>query len=276
MRPGRGLRAPGGRVSRRLKIAARRWLARRGYLLARSPYPVDLDALERTGELYPVDFQPEWVQTIERVAPYSQTSAERLAALCAATEHVVAAGIPGAIVECGVWRGGSMMAVALTLQRLGADDRELYLFDTFAGMTRPSEADRDYTGAPVMPGWLRYQQDTRDPAAVALEEVRDALLSTGYDEGRLHFVEGPVEETVPASAPQEIALLRLDTDWYESTRHELLHLYPRLEAGGVLIIDDYGHFQGARRATDEFFADQPVLLARIDYTGRMAVKLGRT
>jgi O-methyltransferase len=273
---GRGLQAPGRRVPRRLKIAARRWLARRGYLLARSPYPVDLDALERTGELYPVDFDPKWVETIERVAPYTQTSAERLAALCAATEHVVAAGIPGAIVECGVWRGGSMMAAALTLQRLEGDDRELYLFDTFAGMTRPGEADRDYTGASVMPGWLHYQRDARDPAAVALEQVRDALLSTGYDPGRLHFVEGPVEETVPASAPSQIALLRLDTDWYESTRHELLHLYPRLEAGGVLIIDDYGHFQGARRATDEFFAGHPLLLARVDYTGRMAVKPGRT
>ena len=274
MSPGRGLQASGGQVSRRLKIAGRRWLARRGYLLGRIPYPIDLDALERTGELYPVDFDPAWVETIARVAPYTQTSAERLAALCAATEHVVAAGIPGAIVECGVWRGGSMMAAAITLRRVGADDRDLYLFDTFTGMTRPISADRDYTGAAVMPTWMRYQHGDRDPSAVPLEEVRDALLSTGYERDRLHFVAGPVEETVPAAAPRQIALLRLDTDWYESTRHELVHLYPRLEPGGVLIIDDYGHFQGARRATDEFFAHQPVLLARVDYTGRMAVKPG--
>jgi hypothetical protein len=254
------------------KTAWRRWLYRRGYVLQRSPHPVDVDALERTGRYYPVDFPPAWVETIERVLPFTQTSPERVAAVCAATEHVVAAGIPGAIVECGVWRGGSMMAVALTLRRLGAADRDLHLFDTFAGMTRPTDADRDFAGNPVMPGWAHHQEGPPDPCAVSLDEVREALAATGYDPKRLHFVEGPVEETLPDRAPGRIALLRLDTDWYESTRHELVHLYPRLEAGGVLIIDDYGHFEGARRATDEYFAADPVLLARIDYTGRIAVK----
>jgi O-methyltransferase len=252
--------------------ALRRWLHRRGYVLQRHPYPVDGEAFERTGRLYPVDFPAAWVETIERVMPFTQTSLERVAAVCAATEHVVAAGIPGSVVECGVWRGGSMMAVALTLQRLGAADRDLHLFDTFAGMTRPTDEDRDFAGRPVMAGWLHHQTGPPDPCAVPLEEVREALLATGYDPERLHFVEGPVEQTLPAAAPDRIALLRLDTDWYESTRHELAHLYPRLAPGGVLIIDDYGHFEGARRATDEYFADEPLLLARIDYTGRMAVK----
>jgi hypothetical protein len=83
-----------------------------------------------------------------------------------------------------------------------------------------------------------------------------------------------VERTVPAAAPPALALLRLDTDWYESTRHELEHLYPRLSAGGVLIIDDYGHWKGSRRATDEFIAATPDfgLLSRIDGTGRLAIK----
>ena len=80
-------------------------------------------------------------------------------------------------------------------------------------------------------------------------------------------------DTLPASAPSQIALLRLDTDWYESTRHELEHLYPRLATGGVLIVDDYGHWEGARKATDEHLAAHPaLLLSRSDYTGRMAVK----
>ena len=115
-----------------------------------------------------------------------------------------------------------------------------------------------------------------EPASVpaGFDEVRRNLASTGYPSDRLHFIRGRVEDTIPASAPESIALLRLDTDWYESTRHELTHLYPRLVRGGVLIIDDYGHWQGARQATDEYFSvlGSPVLLHRIDYTGRIAVK----
>jgi hypothetical protein len=109
---------------------------------------------------------------------------------------------------------------------------------------------------------------------VAAGEVRAALLSTGYPAERVHLVEGRVEDTLPAAAPDAIALLRLDTDWYAGTKHELETLYPRLSPGGVLILDDYGHYEGARRAVDEYFADaggRP-LLSRIDYTGRVGVK----
>jgi hypothetical protein len=109
-----------------------------------------------------------------------------------------------------------------------------------------------------------------------LDEVRRNLRSTGYPESRMHFVKGRVEETVPHPGLREIALLRLDTDWYESTRHELLHLYPLLSVGGVLVLDDYGHWQGARRATDEYLRDHPeypILLSVIDETGRVAVKV---
>ncbi len=96
---------------------------------------------------------------------------------------------------------------------------------------------------------------------------------TGYPAGQTHFVPGMVEETIPASAPEKIALLRLDTDWYESTRHELEHLFPRIVDGGVLIIDDYGHWAGARRAVDEYFRNQGIalLLNRLDYTGRIGI-----
>jgi O-methyltransferase len=107
---------------------------------------------------------------------------------------------------------------------------------------------------------------------LALAEVQAAMRSTGYPEHQIGYVSGRVEETIPESAPSEIALLRLDTDWYGSTRHELEHLYPRLVSGGVLIVDDYGHYAGARQAVDEYFAGRPILLARVDYTGRMAVK----
>ena len=112
------------------------------------------------------------------------------------------------------------------------------------------------------------------PAIAPFEEVSRNMFSTGYDRARINFVRGKVEDTLPASAPAEIALLRLDTDWYESTSHELVHLYPRLVKGGILIIDDYGHFAGAKKAVDEYFQEYsiPIFFNRIDYTGRLAVK----
>ena len=224
----------------------------------------------------PPDLDPRTVETIRAVRPYTMTSELRLAALCDAVRHVVASGIEGDIVECGVWRGGSMMAVARTLLQLGTEDRQLWLFDTFEGMTEPGDADISLHGESAAA--LMRSSDREDPASVwcraTLPEVEAALRGTGYDPARMHFVQGRVEDTLPARAPARIALLRLDTDWYESTRHELAHLYPRLSVGGVLIVDDYGHWQGARRAVDEYLEQQgaALLLHRIDYTGRSAVK----
>jgi hypothetical protein len=108
----------------------------------------------------------------------------------------------------------------------------------------------------------------------SVENVRKNIVSTGYPENRIHLVKGKVEDTVPQQAPEKIALLRLDTDWYESTKHEMEHLYPRLAPNGVLIIDDYGHWKGAKEAVDEYFAGRKFkpLLNRLDYTGRLVIK----
>jgi hypothetical protein len=203
------------------------------------------------------------------VAPYTMTSAERVHALINAVRYLVANRIPGDFVECGVWKGGSIMAMALTLLELGRTDRGLFLFDTFNGMTTPGDEDVDYLG-----------QNAREildsvRCVASQEEVETAVSSTGYDRSHVHFVKGPVEETIPGQAPESVALLRLDTDWYESTRHELEHLFPRLVPGGVIIVDDYGHWQGARRAVDEYVREHDIslLLHRIDYTGRIGVKI---
>src|SRR5205807_4683586 len=111
-------------------------------------------------------------------------------------------------------------------------------------------------------------------AYAPLDAVKDALRSTGYPEEHVRFVVGPVEETIPAEMPERVALLRLDTDWYESTKHELEHLFPRLVRGGVLIIDDYGTWGGCRQAVDEYTAahDLRLFLHRSDPSGRVAVK----
>jgi O-methyltransferase len=224
---------------------------------------------------FPHDFDEADIELYERVEPYTMTPPPRIYALARAVEYVGAAGVRGAIVECGVWRGGSMMAAALTLLRAGVDDRELYLFDTFEGMTDPGDEDVRHTGeraADVLAGPV---EGSHAKAAASIDEVRNALHGVGYPRERLHFVQGPVEETLPGSAPETIALLRLDTDWYSSTKHELEHLYPRLVPGGVLIIDDYAHWEGSRRAVDEYLAEHglPLLLNRIDNNARIAVKL---
>jgi len=226
--------------------------------------------------------QPPWVnEIITRVRPYTMTSPERIACLCNAVEYVTRCNIPGDIVECGVWKGGSMMAAALTLLRCGETQRKLRLFDTFEGMSAPTEKDQTaYTGGQgmVSAADLLARSDPAQSENVwarsPLEEVRHNLGSVSYPGHQMEFVKGRVEDTLPSPTISQIALLRLDTDWYESTRHELQHLYPCLVQRGVLIIDDYGHWEGARKAVDEYIAANglPLLLNRIDYTGRIAIK----
>jgi O-methyltransferase len=223
------------------------------------------------------DVDPIFVETYKKVRPYTMTSAERIFSLCEAVRYIQDRDIEGDIVECGVWKGGSMMAVAETLIRAGVTSKNLYLFDTFEGMPPPTENDVDIAGvkAEFLLDSANKEIDDSVWCCATLEVVKEALGSTGYPSEKVHFIKGMVEQTVPRFAPKKIALLRLDTDWYESTKHELEHFFPRLSKGGVLIIDDYGHWQGARKAVDEYFEKKNVkiLLIRIDYTGRIAVKV---
>ena len=157
----------------------------------------------------------------------------------------------------------------------GRDDRNIHMFDTFEGMSTPSEIDRRASDRAAASQLLTTSKMTDQIwCHSTLDEVRANMRFTQYPADRLRFVRGKVEDTISGDAPDTIALLRLDTDWYESTRHELEHLFPRLSPGGVLIIDDYGAWEGARRAVDEYFAsgDHPMLLNRIDYTGRIGIK----
>ena len=202
--------------------------------------------------------------------PFTMTSIQRLYALNQAVHYISKNKISGDIVECGVWRGGSSMMSALTLLECNDTSRNLYLYDTYEGMSEPTTKDVSMTGALAENTW-----QSSDKCDADLNDVQTNLKQTNYPFSKIHFVEGKVEQTIPKMVPSSIALLRLDTDWYESTYHELVHLFPKLVTGGVLIIDDYGHWQGARKAVDQYFAEQktPILLNRIDYTGRIAIKL---
>jgi hypothetical protein len=217
------------------------------------------------------DMEPAFLELHHSCADYTMTSVERMHALWTAVRYVAAKGVPGDYVECGVWRGGSSMLAALELQRAGLGDRRLFLYDTFEGMAEPTAED----GPVARHEWARHERaDHNDWCYSPLDEVRANLLSTGLPEDRLELVKGKVEDTIPETVPARISILRLDTDWYASTRHELIHLFPLLEPGGVLIVDDYGHWEGARRAVDEYLAEQDIalLLVRVDDTGRVGVK----
>jgi O-methyltransferase len=230
-----------------------------GYGLVKVPsVPPDLD--EGTKSLF------------RSVQPYTMTSMERVFALQQSIHYIVRNRIPGAVVECGVWKGGSMMAAALTLLDLGETDRHIYLFDTFSGMSEPADIDRDQVKGKLARDLL--PKSVLIQAHSPLHEVQQAMDKTKYPKDRIVFVQGKVENTIPAAAIEPIALLRLDTDWFESTYHELVHLYPRLAPGGILIIDDYGHWEGARKAVDQYIAENslPILLHRIDSAGRLVVK----
>lgn len=224
-----------------------------------APLPADIDDVSR--------------QIITAVRPRTMTSPEKIYGLISSVRYVVRHGIPGDIVECGVWRGGSMQAVAMTLQSLGVTDRHLQLFDTYEGMPPPDEIDRRRDGRSASELMAVSDRSAYVWAVADLADVRTGMEAVGYPRDRVHYVQGMVEDTVPGRAPGQISILRLDTDWYASTRHELTHLYPRVSPGGVLIIDDYGYWDGSRKATEEFLEDTGArLLLLRAAAGRIGVK----
>lgn len=214
------------------------------------------------------------VSVLRQFSPFTMTSVERQWALVKAVKYVDAEKIPGDFVECGVWRGGNVM-IAKTLSKGSPVSRKFYLFDTFAGMSAPTDADKSHTGHDASVTFKeRVKADHVDWVYASLEDVRANFQNAGLIDESVVFVKGKVEDTLKESRnlPDKISILRLDTDFYESTRAELEILYPRLQSGGILIVDDYGHWRGARQAVDEYFKDSNLLMFRIDYTARMMIK----
>jgi hypothetical protein len=223
----------------------------------------------------PPDYDDPAKEIIRAVQPWTMTGPDKMFALIQTVRYIARHRIPGDVVECGVWRGGSMQAVARTLLAARDTSRDLHLFDTYEGMPPPSERDTrrrdERTAAELLAA--ESPEDSKVWAVATLEDVQQGFGQVGYPSERVHFVKGKVEDTIPEHAPEQISILRLDTDWYESTKHELEHLYPRLSSGGVLLLDDYGYWEGAREAVDEFLdaTGERLLLMRMA-SGRLAVK----
>ena len=215
--------------------------------------------------------EPFW-EIAHKCLPYTMLLIERLYDIYKTVEYICRHNIEGDIVECGVLAGGSVMTAAETLSHFHSTERKIYLYDTFEGMTPPGPHDFDLLGnhcSTVDPARLYW------PGNYHYELIQKNLRLCRYPYDRFVLVKGAVEETLPGVMPDRIAYLRLDTDFYEPTKQELVHLFPRLVPGGVITIDDYGHYLGARKAADEYFATcrDRVLLHRVDYTGRTGVKV---
>jgi O-methyltransferase len=218
----------------------------------------------------------QFMELYQFCRPFTMTSPERLFSLYQSVKYVIQNQVPGDFVECGVWKGGSSMMIAKVLQSLGVTNRTIWMYDTYEGMTEPTKEDRDYTGEDAV--HLLNTAEKSDSNSVwcysALEEVQLNMQKTGYPAELIKYIKGKVEETIPGAIPVSIALLRLDTDWYASTYHEMNHLYPLLQVKGVLIIDDFGHWEGAKKAILQYFSENKLfpLINRIDETGRLVLK----
>ncbi|MDR2864802.1 MAG: TylF/MycF family methyltransferase [Spirochaetaceae bacterium] len=222
---------------------------------------------------YPVEFSSEERELFDYVKKntLSMTSDERLFNTMLACKYVLDQNIEGDFIECGVWRGGNSI-LAAGIFKLYKSDRKIYLFDTFTGMTEPGKKDIRISDGSLQ---AAINEFASKKCLSSLDDVKENFRRYNLLFDNVIFVQGDVLQTLECkSVPSKIAVLRLDTDWYESTRKELEILYPRLSSNGVLIIDDYGHWGGSKKAVDEYFATygNRLFFNYVDYTGRSAVK----
>lgn len=192
--------------------------------------------------------------------PYTMTSVERIKSLFDSLEYIRENKLDGDIVECGVWKGGNILG-CVEYCKFYNIEKTFWLYDTFTGMSKASENDIDLNG-----GKGEIWEGKCD---AMLDDVKSLIDNTMYPTNNVKFIVGDICQTLNfnENIPSKISLLRLDTDWYESTKKELEVLYPRLSKDGVLIIDDYGHWKGCKKAVDEYFKKTSIMFEKIDYTG---------
>jgi len=219
---------------------------------------VEMDALERN--------------LIENCLNFSMISKLGMWNLLNSFHYVINNKIPGDFVECGVWKGGCI-ALLKYLNDFNNIKRNIYAYDTFQGLPEPGIFDDKIDGRSSKNIWLNKNITEGGWCKSELDEVKKNIRIVCNDLNKINFVKGKVEETllIKKNLPQEISILRLDTDFYESTKIELEVLFPRLSKGGILIIDDYGSFVGSKKAVDEYFQNKPFLIF-VDSGSRMLIK----
>jgi O-methyltransferase len=196
----------------------------------------------------------------------TQLNEERLLCNINSIQHIVQNDVDGDIVEIGVWRGGSVLSMLLTLESLGVFDRTIHLYDTFDGMTKPTEFDvfngvhaNEFTK-------IHYNSDDiSEMCKILVDEVKNNIKTNStYPSNLINYHKGDILKNT--FFPTKISVLRLDTDWYESTKFELENFYDLVSENGVIIIDDYNCWDGAKKAVHEFLEDRKLIVNLIDAT----------
>ena len=226
--------------------------------------------IEKIDNLYSKDFF--FKKLLSKVQNYTMTSPRRIFYLYKSVLHIVNNNIRGDIVECGVWKGGSIMTIVLTLTMKKKKNKNIFLYDTFSGMSAPTKEDYLFSDkSKLAKDLLKDDQYLRCISNIA--EVKKNVFKTRYPKNKFKFIIGDVKKTLKSKYPNKISLLRLDTDWYESTKIELNVLYPKLSKGGILIIDDYKTWGGCKKAVDEYFKDKNnIFFLTIDNEALLGIK----
>jgi len=269
------------------------------HALFRRPEDAKALAIDGVGRRLEVNEPPSTAQEAARLVrnewePHvAMSSTQRIINAWEAVEATD--GLLGDIVEVGVHKGGTSMVMAYSALHMarkhGSElSRSLWLFDTFEGLPKPGSEDgnrawkrwQKIKANPTINTTARFQHGEGyvDDAGIIrwnygpLNLVKSNVMSTGFPQHRLKFVQGKVEETllVPAHLPKSISVLRLDTDFFLSTKIELSVLFPRLVKGGVLIVDDYCNWSGARRAVDLFLAQYRSMLDQVVTSGPLCFR----
>lgn len=205
---------------------------------------------------------------LQTVKPITMTSKERIDCLYDSLEHIRINNIDGDFVECGVWKGGNILGIMEYLNYHKMYDRKVWVYDTFLGMTEPENIDIDLNGNSAKSMLENIM------CISTIDEFKKNIENTKFPVDNLKIIIGDICETLKNknNIPDKISLLRLDTDWYKSTKIELEMLYPNLKNDGILIVDDYGHWSGSKKAVNEYFENKKINISQIDYTGIKIIK----
>jgi|LakMenEpi03Aug12_release.lakeMendotaPanAssembly.Ray.scaffolds.fasta_scaffold186377_2 O-methyltransferase len=225
----------------------------------------------------PIEALTHEVNLIKKAKNYSMTDYKNLYLSAQAIKYISENNIDGDIVECGVWKGGHIIIFKSLCEKYELS-KKIFAFDTFEGMTVSTEADLNYNEEKACDLLNKVVITKNDGDNIwcyaSLDSVKNNITNSTGNIANINFIKGDVCETLKETSnlPEKISLLRLDTDFYESTKIELQTLYPLLQEGGLLIIDDYGHWKGAKKAVDEYFSKHYHFKHVINGTCRMIIK----
>lgn len=239
--------------------------------MTENPYEADLQLKMARNhlQLFEAVVEPRFLDFYAQIRDRTMLSIERLYDLYSSVQYVDAAGIPGAIVEIGTWKGG---ALGMALLTHAGSQRSVVGFDTFEGHARPADGELDVRGDDMQVRWDRAAAAGDTWAGADFDECQQFLTGLAENAAQVELVKGDVKVTGLDWEPKPISILRIDCDWYLESLAALEIFWPHLAMGGVVILDDFGHHLGQRRAVEEFFHDRPMKLTHVDYSCLSGVK----